>query len=176
MQLATLETIRDLPAPVSRLDYRDAMAHMAAAVNIVTTDGPAGRAGFTATAVCSVSDEPPTLLVCLNRSASVHAVFAAHQALCVNTLCDDQRALSNLFGGKTDMAERFAAAHWTTAVTGAPLLEGAAVSFDCRISHSTSVGTHDILYCEVLAVRQRDAADALVYFGRNYHGLPGAAC
>jgi len=48
------------------------------------------------------------------------------------------------------------------------------VSFDCRISHSASVGTHDILYCEVLAVYRRDSSDALVYFGRNYHGLPGA--
>lgn len=51
--------------------FRDAMAHVGAAVNIITTDGPAGRAGFTASAVCSVTDAPPTLLVCLNRSASV---------------------------------------------------------------------------------------------------------
>lgn len=51
--------------------FRDAMAQVGAAVNIITTDGPAGRAGFTASAVCSVTDEPPTLLVCLNRSASV---------------------------------------------------------------------------------------------------------
>ena len=55
--------------------FRDAMAHVGAAVNIITTDGPAGRAGFTASAVCSVTDAPPTLLVCLNRSASVWPVF-----------------------------------------------------------------------------------------------------
>ena len=54
------------------------------------------------------------------------------------------------------------------------LLDGATVSFDCRISHSASVGTHDILYCEVLAVYRRDSSDALVYFSRSYHGLPGA--
>ncbi len=54
-----------------KASFRDAMAHVGAAVNIITTDGPAGRAGFTASAVCSVTDTPPTLLVCLNRSASV---------------------------------------------------------------------------------------------------------
>ncbi|MGF7446162.1 flavin reductase, partial [Klebsiella michiganensis] len=81
--------------------FRDAMAHVGAAVNIITTDGPAGRAGFTASAVCSVTDAPPTLLVCLNRSASVWPIFSQHQALCVNTLAAGQEELSNVFGGKT---------------------------------------------------------------------------
>lgn len=94
--------------------FRDAMAHVGAAVNIITTDGPAGRAGFTASAVCSVTDAPPTLLVCLNRSASVWPIFSQHQALCVNTLAAGQEELSNVFGGKTPMAERFAAADWQT--------------------------------------------------------------
>lgn len=58
-----------------KASFRDAMAHVGAAVNIITTDGPAGRAGFTASAVCSVTDTPPTLLVCLNRSASVWPRF-----------------------------------------------------------------------------------------------------
>lgn len=56
---------------VDQQTFRDAMSCMGAAVNIITTDGPAGRAGFTASAVCSVTDTPPTLLVCLNRGASV---------------------------------------------------------------------------------------------------------
>ncbi len=68
-----------------KASFRDAMAHVGAAVNIITTDGPAGRAGFTASAVCSVTDTPPTLLVCLNRSASVWPVFSEHHTLCVNT-------------------------------------------------------------------------------------------
>jgi hypothetical protein len=62
------------------------MSRLGAAVNIVTTDGPAGRAGFTASAVCSVTDEPPTLLVCLNRTASVYPAFEANGVLCVNVL------------------------------------------------------------------------------------------
>ena len=174
MQLAQLDPATDTSPAVMKQDYRDAMARLAAAVNVITTDGPGGRAGFTATAVCSVTDDPPTLLVCLNRTASAHPIVTANGQLCVNTLSSSQRDLSNLFGGKTPMAERFAAASWTTWLTGSPVLEGAAVSFDCRVSHSTSVGTHDILFCEVQALKRRNDADGLVYFDRAYHRLHGS--
>ena len=60
-----------------RLRFRDAMASLSAAVNIVTTDGPAGRCGITATAVCSVTDTPPTLLVCINRNSAMNPAFQA---------------------------------------------------------------------------------------------------
>ena len=53
--------------------FREAMSRLGAAVHVITTDGPSGKTGFTATAVCSVSDAPPTLLVCLNRGAHQHA-------------------------------------------------------------------------------------------------------
>lgn len=151
--------------------YRDAMSGLAAAVNIVTTDGPGGRAGFTATAVCSVSDQPPTLLVCLNRSASAFPAFAVNDALCVNTLTAEQMTLSNLFGGKTEMAERFAAASWQTGDSGAPILDKALVSFDCRIVKRVSLGTHDTLFCEVLSVSTPSSQEGLVYFDRGYAGL-----
>ena len=60
---------------VSRLEFRDAMARVCAPVNIITTDGPAGRGGFTATAMCSVSDDPPTLLVCMNERSAQTGMF-----------------------------------------------------------------------------------------------------
>lgn len=78
---------------VDQQTFRDAMSCMGAAVNIITTDGPAGRAGFTASAVCSVTDTPPTLLVCLNRGASVWPVFNENRTLCVNTLSAGQEPL-----------------------------------------------------------------------------------
>lgn len=65
-----------LHAPVSQAAFRDAMARVCAPVNVITTNGPAGRGGFTATAMCSVTDEPPTLLVCMNsRSAGRHYLW-----------------------------------------------------------------------------------------------------
>lgn len=159
-------------SPVQRGEYRDAMARLGAAVSIITTDGPHGPAGFTASAVCSVTDDPPTLLVCLNRSASVYPVFDGNGVLCVNVLAAGQQALSNLFGGKTPMAERFAAARWDRLSTGAPVLDGATVSFDCRISRRAAVGTHDVLFCEALAIRGGEGrAQGLIYFGRRYHDL-----
>ncbi|PBP90551.1 NADH-dependent FMN reductase RutF [Pseudomonas congelans] len=157
---------------VSQLAFRDAMSSLAAAVNIITTDGPGGRAGFTATAVCSVTDQPPTLLVCINRSASVYDTFVENGTLCVNTLGNGQQDLSNLFGGKSSQQERFACGQWETGVTGAPILDTARLSLDCKVSQSVSVGTHDILFCEVVDIRRQDGADALVYFARGYHHLP----
>lgn len=156
--------------------FRDAMACVGAAVNIITTDGPAGRAGFTASAVCSVTDSPPTLLVCLNRAASVWPVFTANQTLCVNTLAAGQESLSNLFGGKTPMVERFAAADWQTGETGSPRLMGALASFDCRINQVVSVGTHDILFCDILDIARHDTPQGLVWFDRGYHALMRPAC
>lgn len=163
--------MRPAPPCVPRQDYRNAMARLGAAVNVITTDGPGGRAGFTASAVCSVTDEPPTLLVCLNRGASVYESFRANGVVAVNVLGHGQQALSNLFGGKTPVSERFAAGHWHEHVTGAPLLEDALVAFDCRVVDSSQVGTHDILVCEVLAIRHGEPGQGLMYFERAYHAL-----
>lgn len=165
--MSTLSLMPDAVA-VEKQAFRDAMARLGAAVNIITTDGPAGRAGFTASAVCSVTDTPPTLLVCLNRSTSVWSVFDANRQLCVNTLAAGQEALSSLFGGKTPVAERFQVAQWRRGVTGSPMLEGALISFDCRISEITRVGTHDVLFCEVLAISRSDEAHGLAWFDRGY--------
>ena len=148
--------------------FRQAMSHLAAAVNIVTTDGEAGRAGFTASAVCSVTDSPPTLLVCLNRNASVYPIFQKNQVLCVNTLAQHHTQLSNLFGGKTPMLERFSHGVWRTLTTQAPVLEDALVSFDCEVVQSMSVGSHDVLICEVKAMQCQEGANALMYFNRSY--------
>ena len=161
---------------IDKQTFRDAMACLGAAVNIITTDGPAGQAGFTASAVCSVTDSPPTLLVCLNRSASVWPVFNDNRTLCVNTLSAGQESLSNLFGGKTPMADRFAAAGWQTGATGCPRLDEALASFDCRISQVVSVGTHDILFCEIVAITRHPLPQGLVWFDRGYHALMRPAC
>ena len=153
------------------LDYRNAMARLGAAVNIVTTDGAAGRAGFAATAVCSVSDNPPTLLICLNRNSSAYRVVKANGVVCVNTLAAHHEVLSTLFGGKTPTEERFAAGSWGVLETGAPVLEDALVSFDCRIREAHDGGTHDILICEVVDMKINEGDEALMYFNRRYRVL-----
>jgi flavin reductase len=158
--------------PLERSEFRDAMARLGAAVNVVTTDGEGGRAGFTASAVCSVTDEPPTLLVCLNRTASSNAVFLRNMVLCVNTLAAPQRELSNVFAGLTglDGADRFGVGRWGRLVTGAPVLEDALVAFDCRVVEVVVKGTHSVLFAEVQAIRTgAPGTEALIYFARDYH-------
>lgn len=164
-------TLARCEQPVPRLDYRNAMSRLGAAVNIITTAGPAGRAGFTASAVCSVTDEPPTLLVCLNRSSSVYDAFNGNAVLCVNVLASGHQALAARFGGKTPMDERFAMARWRILSTGSPVLDGAIASFDCRIMSRSNVGSHDVLYCQVAAVADVHRPRGLVYFDRAYHEL-----
>ena len=157
--------------------YRDAMACLGAAVSVITTDGPHGCCGFTASAVCSVTDSPPTLLVCMNRGSALNATFKANAVLCVNTLTAAQQALSPLFAGlgELEMRERFAAAAWSSLVTGAPVLQDAVVSFDCRIVQVTEVGTHSVLFCEVVALAAGTVREGLIYFGREYHRVGDAA-
>ena len=167
-QLERCSTINEDVGHVDQQMFRQGMSKLAAAVNVITTDGHAGKAGFTASAVCSVSDSPPTLLVCLNRSASVYETFKTNQVLCVNTLNAQQQHLSNVFGGKTPMSARFAEGKWRTLLTQAPVLEDALVSFDCRVVQSVSIGSHDVLFCQVKAIRQQSEENALVYFSRSY--------
>ncbi len=151
--------------------YRDAMSRLGAAVNVITTQSGGQRQGFTASAVCSVTDEPPTLLVCMNRMSSSRGEFFVGAPLCVNTLAGDQREISALFASGVAMEQRFAGARWGTLVTGAPVLERAIAVFDGFIASVLEVGTHDVLFCEIEAVRIGDVAHGLVYFDRRYHGL-----
>ena len=160
---------------VTQGEYRDAMALLGAAVNLITSDGPGGRTGFTASAVCSVTDAPPTLLVCMSRGSRSNEAFKTNRVLCVNVLAAAHQELSGLFAGPAEMDERFAAVSWDVLETGAPVLPGAAVSFDCRIMQVTEVGTHSVFFCEVEAVRAGTASDAaLIYLRRAYHHVAGA--
>lgn len=159
-------------SPVDRASFRSGMSKLAAAVNVVTSVGVDGWCGFTASAVCSVTDDPPTLLVCVNKSSQSRSAIAASRVLCVNTLADPHEDLSMAFagaGGVKDMATRFAGADWTTLATGAPALKGAAVSFDCRVSSVAEVGTHDVLFCEVVAIVEASEPQSLVYYARRFH-------
>jgi flavin reductase len=157
---------------VSRDDYRGGMARLAAAVNAVTTDGPAGLGGFTASAVCSVTDDPPTLIVCVNLASRQNEIIRANRALCINTLAADQTEIAALFSTKElPIAERFAVGRWSTLVTGSPVLEGAIASFDCRVVERLERGTHSVIFCEVQAVRVRTDGEPLLYLDRQYRGI-----
>ena len=153
------------------------MAHLGAAVNIVTTDGPGGRCGFTASAVCSLTDDPATVIMCLNRSSRQNAIFKKNGVACINTLTARQQGLSDIFAGRRNlsMPERFASASWSTLVTGAAVLEGALLSLDCEIAQSNDFGSHSLFVCRVMAVTPARSEAALIYFGRGFHAIQNPA-
>jgi len=154
---------------IEATDFRNAMSLLTSAVNVVTTTGASGRFGFTASAVCSVTDTPPTLLVCMNKASYSHSHFIVNKILTVNVLGAHHQSLSTVFSSKMSSEERFKQGVWTTLKTGAPVLEDSLVSFDCQIEQFQEVGTHNIFICRVVAVQQTQQDQGLIYFKRAYH-------
>jgi flavin reductase len=150
--------------------FRQAMSRLGAAVHVITTEGPAGKTGFTATAVCSVSDAPPTLLVCLNRKSDSAAPLLGNKVFCINTLAFGEESIADTFAGRTGVkgADRFGSGEWLTLATGSPVLSSAVVAFDCRAVEIKAVASHWVIYGAVEAVRLGPAVEALVYHDRLY--------
>ena len=153
--------------------YRDAMARFAGAVHVVATDGAAGKRGATVIAACSVSDAPPTVLVCLNRENVKNEAFVRNGNFSLNTLGAGQQALAEAFSGHTGLpaAERFALAEWDRLSSGAPTLVGALAVFDCEIIDSKDHATHRVLFGRVTAIRVGDTLQPLIYFNRDYRKI-----
>lgn len=153
---------------VDKAAFRNGMSRLGSAVNVVTARYGGRRYGFTASAVCSVSDTPATLLVCLNRASSCFQAFENTRHFCVNTLMPDQEDISNHFGGKTSTDDRFAIGDWRDGITGAPVLANASVSFECETTNFIDEATHRIFFARVIDIRENEEQAALLYCMRRY--------
>jgi flavin reductase len=155
---------------VDPMAFREAMSRLGAAVHVIATAGPGGKAGTTATAVCSVSDAPPTLLVCLNRRSQTSPALTHNGVFSINTLGRDGAGIADLFAGRTGVqgADRFARGEWMVLATGSPVLAAAAVAFDCRLIEVRAVGSHNVFFGAVEAVRLGPGGAVLVYHERAY--------
>jgi cob(II)yrinic acid a,c-diamide reductase len=153
--------------------YRDAMANFAGAVHVVTTDGPAGKRGATVIATCSVSDTPPTVLVCVNRENPKNDAFLKNGNFALNTLRAEQQPLAVAFSGLSGLPpqERFALARWDTIASGAPTLMDALAVFDCELVDTKDHATHRVLFGKVTGLRIGDTLEPLIYFNRGYRAL-----
>lgn len=161
---------------VSRGAFRDAMARVCAPVHVITTNGPAGRGGFTATAMCAVTDEPPMLLVCMNSRSAQTGLFLENRRFCVNVLADAHTQLAGCFAGQeADMSLRYAAARWVDLSSGNQALADAIVSFDCRLQEARRVGTHHVMIGVVSEIRARPDGQALLYVDRAFLPVPATA-
>ncbi|MCB2055316.1 MAG: flavin reductase [Geminicoccaceae bacterium] len=152
------------------------MSRTAASVNVVTTDGPAGRAGITVSAMSAVSaDAPrPSLLVCIHHASRASKAIIANECFCVNLLRADQAHVSDVFAGrrKTADGDKFTAGTWTAMATGAPRFVDPLVAFDCRLDQHMQVGTHHVFFGAVEEIFAAEAGPALLYANRAYGTSP----
>ncbi|GAA5050304.1 hypothetical protein GCM10023208_09160 [Erythrobacter westpacificensis] len=151
--------------------FREAMRHVAATVYAVTTIDNGDRYGILATAVSSLSFEPPSLLVCVNRTASLHDPLERAERFCVNVLGLGNRDVAEHF--MIPHADRFAVGEWEDH-HGTPVLTSAQSSLVCRTVHRHVFGTHTIFIGELLAAKHRQDATPLTYFDRNYIDISAA--
>ncbi len=162
-----------------RLKFLEGMSHAACTVNIVTTDGQAGRAGVTVSAMASVSADStwPTMLVCVHHLSPAAARIVENGVLCVNVLRDDQSYISDTFAGrfKDEVNDKFECAEWVSMPSGAPRIVDPLVAFDCRLISSEKVGTHYIFLCEVRELHVSGGGSPLIYANRAYADMTGAS-
>ncbi|MCG8503043.1 MAG: LysR substrate-binding domain-containing protein [Sphingomonadales bacterium] len=161
-----------MTGPDLRTEFINGMSYAAATVNVVTTDGPAGRAGVTVSAMSSVSadTEKPTLLVCIDERSAAAEVLLENGVFCVNILHDDQSYISDTFAGryKDTVPDKFDCADWAVQATGAPRVVDPLVAFDCRVASTKKVGTHHVIFGEVVDVFTAPKGSPLIYHNRAY--------
>jgi flavin reductase len=156
-------------------NFRLGMRSLAAAVSIVTTAHSGHRYGMTATAVCSVSADPPALLACLNQVTSTHGAILKAGVFCVNVLRVEDAELSTAFAGGQSGEARFRTREWNRLPTGAPALVDALASFDCRVVKTIEHGTHTIFLGQVEHILLGRKGKPLLYATGQYAKLASLA-
>jgi len=151
--------------PVSPADFKRGMRSLAAGVTIITTTLDGVRAGLTATAVCSVSAEPPQLLVCINREGGAYESIEQGRRLCVNVLAQHHQELAARFAGFGGIQgeDRFNEGQWITLATGCPVLADSLIGFDCEVAAFMHAGTHTVFVSRVVALTGPRAGAPLLY-------------
>ena len=156
--------------PVSNNEFRTAMSRFVSGVTVVTTLGADNRpAGITVSSFASVSLEPPMVLVCINKRASLHDHLTEGRYFAVNILAEDQQDVSRLFASKDE--ERFDESRYRWGTSGAPLLDGALAYIECRVVHAYPGGDHTIIVGEVESTSVADHKP-LAYYRGGYARLP----
>lgn len=157
---------------VDPTEFRAAMTRFPGAVTIITTRTPEERRGITATAVCSVTAEPPSLLVCVNKKTGTCAAIAETGRFNVNLLPDPSHDLAMRFAGVGGVTgeEKFALGEWTDDARGVPLLANARVAFSCEVTEKVEAGSHQVFIGRIVDIHHGDGA-ALVFEQSRFHRL-----
>lgn len=150
---------------ITTQDFRVGMQQLAAGVSIIATESEGSRGGLTATAVCSLSAEPPRLLVSVNRSGYTFGLISASRKFSVNILSADQADIAMLFASPAPNGaeDRFAVGTWWTEETGAPMLAEAVVAFDCKVVSIIDTGSHGIIIGDIMHAAIEPDRSPLLY-------------
>jgi 4-nitrophenol 2-monooxygenase / 4-nitrocatechol 4-monooxygenase, reductase component len=149
--------------------FRDAIGHFASGVTVITAAHEGQRFGATASAVSSLSLEPPMLLVCLNRESATGRAVEQAGHFAVNVLGQDQGALARHFASRS--ADKFAGLDVSDGEHGVPLLGDALAQFECRVVEHVTGGTHSVFLAEVDVARTREGEAPLAYFRGEFGRL-----
>jgi flavin reductase (DIM6/NTAB) family NADH-FMN oxidoreductase RutF len=156
--------------PVSSADFRGAMRHLTGGVSVITAGRGRDITGMTVTSVISLTVDPPTLLVSVNRDASSFPLIKRLGAFGVNILNADQLDIAERFAGKGGLkgADRFGGAEWITSESGVPLLVGALAALDCEVEEIVERHSHGIVIGRVRDIRASARSAALAYWHGQY--------
>lgn len=155
--------------PISADVFKQSMRLLAGGVCIASSAKDGERLGLTMTAVCSLTLEPPTLIVCVNRDAGAHDMMRTTKRICINFLSTEHVELAELFSSASFKGSgRFDPAKWTDMASGVPALNGALAALDCEIIQEMAVGQHSVFICEIKAARLNPEKEPLVHFNREF--------
>ncbi|HRN89919.1 flavin reductase family protein [Hyphomicrobium sp.] len=162
--------------PIDSHAFRRLMRNVAGQVSIVATGAPGRRSGLTASAVCSLTDLPPMVLVCVNRSASVHDVIIENGVFSINALASDQEAVARVFSGVEGLRgeQRFSTGDWSVGANGAPILASAVCQLECRLADYKHTASHTVFFGSVIAGTASHDASPLLYHRGAYVELAPA--
>lgn len=168
-----VRNIRESRLEASADNFRNAMRSLAGGVSVITAGRGNDLSGMTVTSVSSLSVDPATLIVSINRKASSWPLLQRHGVFGVNILSSDHIDIAERFSGIGGLkgAERFAGAEWISLVSGVPLLAGALAAFDCEVEHVVERHSHAIVIGRVLDLRLSPGRPALTYWQGQYVAL-----
>ena len=156
--------------PIDSQAFKEALRGWASGVTVVTTRADDQMHGMTVSAFSSVSADPPLVLVCANRSSITHQLIELGGVFAVNILGSEQSEISNVFASTAHEDARLEFVSWSEGETGAPLIDGAVVSLECRVRSAHREGSHTIYVGQVEAVHIGEA-EPLLYYQGGYRAL-----
>jgi flavin reductase (DIM6/NTAB) family NADH-FMN oxidoreductase RutF len=157
--------------PISKEDFRGALSRFASGITVVTSVDDAGRLhGMTVSAFCSVSLEPPLILICISKDTGSHDSIAKIKKFAVNILREDQAELSERFSAPVE--DKFGSTEYHESPDGLPLLNGALANLECRLVHSYDGGDHTVYVGEVENAAMF-GGQPLLHFRGDYKRIAG---